>query len=146
MYPLLISAASTIVGKVIDNWSSAKAAKAPTGTENFAALMEKSAASGPSAASVRETQIAALRQNLLNSPEVSTLLSTADPSKQPTLNLGTDGTLTAQAADGRTTPLLLSPGSAAIARELAKLTASTAATRLETSGQTQVKSIVKTSA
>jgi hypothetical protein len=90
MYPLLISAASTIASKLIDNWSTAKESKAATSTENFAALLEKNAASASTAASARETQIAALRQKLLDSPEVSTLIATADPSKQPTLTLGTD--------------------------------------------------------
>jgi len=146
MYPLLISAASTIASKLIDNWNTAKESKAATSTENFAALLEKNAASASTAASARETQIAALRQKLLDSPEVSTLIATADPSKQPTLTLGTDGTLTAQASDRRTTTLHLSPGTAATARELATLTASSTATRLETAGQTQVKSTAKTSA
>lgn len=146
MYPLLISAASTIAGKLIDNWSSASTAKAATTTADFAALLEKNAASTSSAASIRETQIAALRQKLLDSPEVSTLLASADPAKQPALTLNVDGSLNAQTADGRTTALLLSPESAATARDLAALTASTTATRLDTTGQTQTISSVKASA
>jgi hypothetical protein len=137
MYPLLISAATTIAGKVIDNWSAAKTAKAATTTENFAALLEKNSASTSSATAIRDSQIATLRQKLLDSPEVSTLLSTADPSKLPKLSLGSDGTLTAQSADGRTTTLQLSPDTAATARDLAALnatsTGTSATTRLDTS-------------
>jgi len=136
MYPLLISAATSIASNVIDTWSSAKAAKAASTKENFAALLEKNGASGTTAASIRDTQIATLRQKLLSSPEVSTLLASADPSKQPTLSLAADGTLTAQTSDGRTASLQLSPDTAATARDLAALnatsTGTTAATRLDT--------------
>lgn len=127
MYPLLISAATTVASHVIENWQNArtaKAAEAGDSSAKFAALLEKTSASGSTAASGRQTQIAALREKLLSSPEVSTLLASADPSRPPTLTIGADGTLNAQAAGGRTTAVALSPENAAIARNLAALGAS----------------------
>jgi hypothetical protein len=127
MYPLLVSAATTLASHAIENWQNARTAKAAEAGDSaakFAALLEKTSAARPSAASGRQTQIATLRQQLLNCPEVSTLLASADPSKPPALTLGADGTLSAQAADGRTTTVALSPENASIARNLAALGAS----------------------
>lgn len=147
MYPLLISAASTIASKVIDNWNTSKASKAATTTENFAAMLEKNAGTGATAASKLEAQISTLKEKLLNSPEVATLLASADPTKQPTLTLGSNGTLTAQTSDGRSTSILLSAETAATARDLAALTTSAGgSTRIETSAATLAKSATKTSA
>ena len=121
MYPILISAASSIASTLIDKWADARAAKAESkavsSTENFATAL------GKSTAVTADTQIATLRQRLLDSPEVHTLLASADPAKQPALSLAADGTLSARMPDGRTTPVLLSPESAAAARELAALNA-----------------------
>ncbi|MEQ1850281.1 MAG: hypothetical protein ABMA01_01690 [Chthoniobacteraceae bacterium] len=122
MYPLLVSAVSTIASNAIDTWLTSRASKAPASTENFAALLEKNAATPMSAAASRDTQILSLRQHLLDSPEVRTLLASADPAKQPVLSLAADGTLTAQTSDGRTTTVSLSPQSITTARHLAALT------------------------
>lgn len=125
MYPLLVSAVSTIASNAIDTWLNSRASKAPASTENFAALLEKNAAAPANAAASRDTQILGLRQKLLDSPEVRTLLASADPAKQPTLSLAADGTLTAQTSDGRTTTVPLSPESITTARQLAALTGPT---------------------
>lgn len=121
MLPLLIPAVTSIASTLIDKWSAAHEAKAAAQvaapTENFATVLNKSAASAT------DTQIATLRQRLLDSPEVHTLLASADPAKQPTLSIGADGTVSARTADGRTTAITLSPESTAAAREFAKLTA-----------------------
>lgn len=132
MYPLLISAATSLATTLIDKWSEARAAKAETtaattaatstaktsaSTETFASSLSKSTAAST------DTQIAALRKRLLDSPEVRTLLASADPTKQPTLSLAADGTLTARAADGRTTTVTLSAETATAAKDLATLTA-----------------------
>jgi hypothetical protein len=120
MYPLLISAASSVASTLIDKWAAAREAKAAATAApavNFASVLEKS---GVSATDVK---IATLRQRLLDSPEVHTLLASADPSKQPAISLGADGTLSARTADGRTTAITLSSDSAAAARELATLRA-----------------------
>jgi hypothetical protein len=124
MYPILISAASTIASNVIDSWLNSKAPKAAAPAENFAALLEKNAALPSTAAASTDAKITALRERLLDSPEVRTLLASADPAKQPTLTVGADGTVTARTSDGRTTIVTLSPESAAAARELAALTKS----------------------
>jgi len=129
MYPLLISAGSSIATTLIDKWAAAKDSKVAATTENFAAVLNKSTATSA------ETQIASLRQKLLDSPEVHTLLAGADPAKQPVLSLSADGTLTARAVDGRTTNVLLSQETAATARELATVTAANAASKAATSGQ-----------
>ena len=121
MYPLLISAATSLASTLIDKWAEAREAKAAAQVaapkENFATVLKQSTASST------DTQIATLRQRLLDSPEIHTLLASADPAKQPTLSLGADGAVSARAADGRTTAITLSPEGAAAARELAKLTA-----------------------
>ena len=121
MYPLLISAATSIASTLIDKFAAAReskaAAKVAAPAESFATALDKSnAVTGG-------TQIAALRQRLLDSPEVHTLLASADPAKQPALSLAADGTLSARTADGRTTAIALSPEAAATARSLASLTA-----------------------
>ena len=121
MLPLLIPAVTSIASTLIDKWADAREAKAATQVaapkENFATVLNKSAASAT------DTQIAALRQRLLDSPEIHTLLASADPAKQPALSIGADGTVSARTADGRTTAITLSAESSATARELAKLTA-----------------------
>lgn len=135
MYPLLVSAVSAIATNLIDKWAASGESKVAAPAENFVAVLEKSAAVRAGAPVGGDTQIAALRGRLLDSPEVRTLLASADPAKQPTLSIAADGTLTASTTDGRTTPVLLSPESAAAARELAALTAATAATRNGAAGQ-----------
>lgn len=121
MYPLLISAATSLASTLIDKWTDVREAKAAAQAtapkENFAAVLSKSTASSA------DTQIATLRQRLLDSPEVHTLLASADPAKQPSLSIAADGTVSARTADGRTTALTLSPEGTAAAREIAKLTA-----------------------
>ena len=120
MYPLLISAASSLASTLIDKWAAAREAKAPAPAapaENFATVLNKSSASAA------DTQIATLRQRLLDSPEIHTMLASADPSKQPAISLAADGTLSARTPDGRTTAITLSPEGAAAARELASLKA-----------------------
>ena len=123
MYPLLISAASSIATSLIEKWADSRESKVAAPKENFAAVLEKSAAVRAGSPGSADTQIAALRQRLLDSPEIRTLLASADPAKQPALSLAADGTLTSRAADGRTTNVQLSPESAATARELAALSA-----------------------
>ena len=126
MYPLLVSAATTIATNLIDKWASAREAKAAAPTENFAAVLEKSSATQASAPASPEARVAALQQKLLDSPEVHTLLASADPAKQPTLSIAADGTLSARMPDGQTKPIQLSPETAAAARELAAMNAATA--------------------
>ena len=121
MYPLLISAVSSIASSLIEKLAASAQTKVAAPAENFAAVLEKSAAVRAGSPGSGDTQIAALRQRLLDSPEVRTLLASADPAKQPALSLSADGTLTARSADGRTTNILLSPESAATARELVAL-------------------------
>lgn len=134
MYPLLVSAATTIASNLIDKWAAAREAKAAAPTESFAAVLEKSSVLQTAAPGGPEARVAALRQKLLDSPEVHTLLASADPMKQPTLSLGAGGTLSASTPDGRIMPIQLSPESAAAARELAA-TASTTGTRNGFAGQ-----------
>ena len=129
MYPLLISAGSSLATTLIDKWAAAKESKPAASTANFAATLSKSTAAST------ETQITSLRQKLLDTPEVQTLLGSADPAKQPTLSLSADGTLTARSVDGRTTPVLLSQETAASARELATLTAASTAAKAAAGGQ-----------
>ena len=128
MYPLLISAATSVATTLIDKWAEARAArtetKAATSTEKSSASTETFATTlGKSTADTTDTQIAALRKRVLDSPEVRTLLASADPTTQPTLSLAGDGTLTARSADGRTTTVALSPENATAAKDLATLTA-----------------------
>ena len=121
MIPLLIPAAASLATTLIDKWSAAREAKSAAQVaapkENFATVLNKSTASAT------DTQIAALRQRLLDSPEVHTLLASADPAKQPAISVGADGSLSARTPDGRTTAITLSPEGTAAARELARLTA-----------------------
>ena len=121
MYPLLISAATSLASTLIDKWADAREAKAAAQVtapkENFDTVLNKSSASAA------DTQIATLRQRLLDSPEIHTLLASADPAKQPALSISADGAVSARTADGRTTAITLSPEGTAAARELAKLTA-----------------------
>ncbi len=121
MYPLLISAATSLASTLIDKWADAREAKAAAQVtapkENFAAVLNKSTASST------DSQIATLRQRLLDSPEVHTLMASADPAKQPALSIAADGTVSARTADGRTSAITLSPEGTAAAREIAKLTA-----------------------
>ena len=121
MYPLLVSAISAIASNVIDRMAASAQSKVAAPAANFATVLEKSAAARTGSTTGGDSQVAALRQRLLDSPEVRTLLSSADPAKQPALSIAADGTLTARAADGRATTVLLSPESAAVARQLAAL-------------------------
>jgi len=116
MYPLLIAAVSSATSTLIDKITTPAPPKVAAPAENFAATLQKSAAANTPAA-----QIASLRQRLIESPEVATLLASADPAKQPALSLSPDGTLTARTLDGRTSVIPLSPDTAATARQLAAL-------------------------
>ena len=128
MYPLLVSAATTIASNLIDKWAAAREAKAAAPTENFAAVLEKTSVTQTAAPGGTEARVATLQQKLLDSPEVHTLLASADPAKQPTLSIAADGTLSASTPDGRTKPIQLSPENAAAARELAAMNAATSFT------------------
>ncbi len=123
MLPLLIPAATTLASTLIEKWADVREAKIAAQAQAAAPKQDFATVFNKSTTSVTDTQIAALRQRVLDSPEVHTLLASADPAKQPALSLSADGTITARTPDGRTSTITLSPEGTATARELAKLTA-----------------------
>lgn len=132
MYPLLVSGIASVASNLVDTWSRASERKAQTELVKFQEVLDrvvgpaKGAASGAAAQTVNpiEARIAKLRAQLLDAPEVRTMLDAGDPSKPATLQLGADGKLVAQTPGGQPKALLLSAENEALAQELARLLSS----------------------
>lgn len=130
MYPLLISGVASVASNLIDRWSQASARASAAKAVKFDELLKQ--ATGPAGtatskvtpSSTFQSQVVSLRAQLLDSPEVRSLLGTCDPTQPPTLHLSPDGKLSAQSANGESKSIALTPETAALARQLSALTAS----------------------
>lgn len=135
MHPILVSAVASTAENILDRWarrSGDSRATAAAPQADFQTVMDgkkgraSATTAAKSAADVQRDRITKLRADLLDAPEVRAVLDTADPTKPPTLSLTTDGRLLVRQAGYDSKPILLSPESAAAARELASLTAAPA--------------------
>jgi len=144
MYPLLVSGIASVASNLLDTWSRASERKAETERVKFQDVLDrvvgpaKAAGAGALSKAVNpiEARIAELRAQLLDAPEVRTMLEAGDPSKPLTLQLGPDGKLVAQAPGGQPRTLILSAENDALAQELARLLSAgaSAGARLPTDG------------
>jgi hypothetical protein len=129
MHPLLVNAVASTAGNFLDRWARGAGAAAPaTPAVNFQNVLDAkaSAATTKTPAGIATDRLAQLRRDLLEAPEIRAVLDTADPGKPAKLSLTADGRVL-HAAPGRDArPILLSPGTAEIARELAALAAPSA--------------------
>ncbi len=130
MHPLLVSAVANTAGNFIDRWAnrSGVSKAAPTQPDSFQSVLDTktAAAAEPAAKTPEQTRLermARLRTELLDAPEIRAVLDAADPTKPAKLSLTPDGRVLTGPAGYDSKPLLLSPNTAEIARELASLTA-----------------------
>jgi hypothetical protein len=117
MYPLLVTAATHLAGNLIDRLTAPKAEPAAQSAVPFSSVLQGAQNGAPAAGLNRSQMMAALRQRLLNSPELQALAA-ADPSKMAAVTITPQGAVQVPGSDGRSVNLALSPGTAAIAREL----------------------------
>ena len=126
MHPLLISAVASTAGNFLERWSHGGGGTAPAANgPRFENVLDGAAAAkkpAPTPAENLRTLTARLRQQLLDAPEVRAVLDSSDPSKPPTLEISPDGKVLTAAAGRDPKPILLSPETAEIARNLAALT------------------------
>jgi len=135
MHPILVSAVADTAGNLLDRWvrrSGDAQASASLPQADFQTIMDgkkgtaTATTAAKSAAELQRDRVARLRADLLDAPEVRAILDTADPTKPPVLSLTPDGRLLVRQSGYDPKPILLSPESAATARELASLTAAPA--------------------
>ncbi len=131
MHPLLVSAVARTASHFLDRWAHGGGA-APTAApaKSFQTVLEgKTGAAAPAPAvkpSVESQldRLARLRSELLDAPEIRAVFDTADPAKPATMTLTPDGRVLSAPPGRDPQPILLSPETATLARELATLTAS----------------------
>jgi len=129
MYPLLISGITSVASNLLDRFTRPTTSPTPPDAAKFQALLDqvlKTAKNSTSPTPANSTQslldhCSALRDQLLNAPEVRATLDSADPSKPLSLSLSPDGRLLAQSPGGEVKSLPLSPENTAKAQELARL-------------------------
>ena len=125
MYPLLVSAIASTAGNLLERWTAGAERKEATRAAEFRELMDKITASAkPSAAAVasaRQGHAASLQTQLLDAPEIRSILDSADPAKPVTIRIAQDGTVLAQPPGREPQAIQVSPETAAVARELASL-------------------------
>ena len=129
MYPLLISGIASVASNLLDRATRPTPSPTSADTAKFQALLDqvlKTAKNSSSSTQANSTQslldqCSALRDQLLNAPEVRATLDSADPSKPLSLSLSSDGRLLAQSPGGEVKSLPLSPENTAKAQELARL-------------------------
>lgn len=131
MHPLIVSAVTSTAGSFLDRWArgSGTTPAAKTPAPEFDAMLEARQATDASRpaekspADLRQERTLELRRQLFDAPELQAVLNTADPTKPGTLSLASDGRVMETRPGYGAKPLLLSPDTAEIARELASLSA-----------------------
>ena len=132
MYPLLISAATTLGSKLIDSYQQAAERRQAVAGEKFDRLMSHleahSASSTSGAASAagaavnpQVNRLKQLQQQLLESPELSSAIQSTDPTKPLSLQVSPEGKVTIQSGDRPARTVSLGPETAQKARELGAL-------------------------
>jgi ketosteroid isomerase-like protein len=132
MHPLLVSAVANTASNFLDRWSRGSgAATTEKAAQPFAQVLDGSSATvarrAPSAAQQIQDLAATLRARLMDAPEVRAVIDSSDPTKPTTIEVTPDGKVLATAPGRDPKPLLLSPETAELARDLASLTPARAA-------------------
>ena len=130
MHPLLVSAVASTAGNFLDRWARGAGAQpaAPAPADFQTVLDGKTGATAPASAMKPHPEspperLARLRSELVEAPEIRAVLDTADPAKPAMISLTPDGRVLSASPGREPQPILLSPQTAAIAQELAGLTA-----------------------
>ncbi len=132
MYPLLISAATTLGSKLIDSYQRAAERREAVSGEKFDRLMSHleaqsagtmSGASAAAGAAVNPqlNRLKQLQQQLLESPELKSAIQSTDPTKPLSLQVSPEGKVTIQSGDSPARTVSLGPETALKARELGAL-------------------------
>lgn len=117
MYPLLVNAIAATASTLIDRWAQSRAQKTAAPAVPFQQMLD-GASSGQRSA---RTMVERLHGELLSSPEIRTALDSSDPAHPITLQLSSDGTVSAQAPGHAAKAIALAPDTAALARSLAAM-------------------------
>jgi hypothetical protein len=132
MYPLLISAATTLGSKLIDSFQQAAERKQAVAGERFDRLMshlETQAAGATSgvapapgaAVNPQVNRLKQLQQQILDSPELKAAIQSTDPTKPLNLQVSPEGKVTIQSGESPARTVSLGPETAQKARELGAL-------------------------
>jgi hypothetical protein len=124
MHPLLVSAAANAAGNFLDRWSRGPGPAPVANGPGFEKALDRASGVAKPAATPETnalTLAARLRQQLLDSPEVRSILDSSDPSKPPTIEVAPDGKVLAASPGRDPKALLLSPETAELARSITAL-------------------------
>jgi hypothetical protein len=132
MYPLLISAATTLGSKLIDSFQQAAERKQAVAGERFDRLMSHLETQAPgathgvapapgAAVNPQVNRLKQLQQQILDSPELKAALQSTDPTKPLNLQISPEGKVTIQSGESPARTVSLGPETAQKARELGAL-------------------------
>ena len=124
MAPILLNAATTLAGNLIDGISdqlapsTAKKTDAAAGNVTFASALAQAQATPAVATPTPADQQAALTSSLMSSPEVKTALATVNPSQSVQLEISAAGGVSLRNANGSVHALNVSDNTRAMATQL----------------------------